>query len=146
MDKIIKVGIGVVIVKDNKILLGHRVSISLDTGGIYEPDSFTCPGGKQEYEETIFDCAKRETKEETNLDIDDLKILGALDDISTDRHYITITVLANSFKGELKVMEEDKIDKWEWFSLDNLPANLYSPSKKSIDLYKKINIEKEDEK
>ena len=48
MDKIIKVGIGVVIVKDNKILLGHRVSISLNTGGIYEPDSFTCPSGKQE--------------------------------------------------------------------------------------------------
>lgn len=35
-------------------------------------------------------------------------------------------------------MEKDKIDKWEWFSLDNLPNNLYSPSKKSIDLYIKF--------
>lgn len=146
MDKVIKVGIGVVIVKNNKVLLGHRVSTSLDTGGIYEPDSWTCPGGKQEYEETILECAKRETKEETNLNVNDLVILGALDDISKDRHYVTITVLASSFTGELKVMEKDKIDKWEWFSLDNLPDNLYSPSKKSIDLYKKINIEKEDEK
>lgn len=135
MEKTIKVGIGIVIVKDNKILLGHRVNSAIDTGGIFEPDSWTCPGGKQEYKETIYECAKRETKEETNLDIDDLIVLGVQDDISKDKHYITITVLASSFSGELKVMEEEKIDKWEWFSLDNLPSNLYSPSRKSIDLY-----------
>lgn len=147
MDKIIKVGIRVVIINnDNKVLLGHRASTSLDTGGIYEPDSWTCPGGKQEYEETIFECAKRETKEETNLDVNDLIVLGAEDDISTDRHYITISVLTNSFSGELKEMEKDKIDRWEWFSLNNLTNNLYSPSKKSINLYKKIKKEKEDEK
>lgn len=138
MDKIIKVGIGVVIVKNDKVLLGHRVSSSKDTGGIYKPDSWTCPGGKQEYQETILECAIRETKEETNLDVDNLVILGVEDDISDDRHYITISVLADSFKEELKVMEKDKIDKWEWFSLDNLPNNLYSPSKKSIDLYIKF--------
>lgn len=135
MDKAIKVGIGVVIIKDNKVLLGHRVGTASDTGGIYEPGSWTCPGGKQEYKETIYECAKRETKEETNLDINDLIILGAQDDISADKHYITISVLANSYTGELKIMEEEKIDKWDWFSLDSLPNNLYSPSRKSIDLY-----------
>lgn len=137
MNNTIKVGVGVVIVKDNKILLGHRVNNAKDTGGIYEPDSYTCPGGKQEYKETIYDCAKRETKEETNLDIDNLTIISAQDDISDDRHYITITVLASSFSGELEVMEKDKIDEWKWFSLDELPSNLYSPSKKSIEAYLK---------
>ena len=49
----IKVGIGVVILDDNKVLLGHRCTKGKDTGGIYEPDSWCLPGGKQEDEETI---------------------------------------------------------------------------------------------
>ena len=65
----IKTGVGVVIENDNKILLGHRVSDYLDTGGIYEPDSWTLPGGKQEYEETTVDACIREVKEETGLDV-----------------------------------------------------------------------------
>ena len=68
MNEFIKVGVGVIIFSDNKILLGHRVAKYKDTGGIYEPDSWTLPGGKQEYDETIIDCAKRETKEETNIE------------------------------------------------------------------------------
>ena len=38
MEKIIKVGIGVLLIKNNQILLGHRVKDGVDTGGIYEPD------------------------------------------------------------------------------------------------------------
>ncbi len=53
MENIIKVGIGVMVLKDNRILLGHRVKNGRDTGGIYEPDSWCLPGGKQEYGETI---------------------------------------------------------------------------------------------
>lgn len=128
----IKVGIGVIILDNNKILLGHRVKKYNDTGGIYEPDSWTLPGGKQEYDETIIECAKRETLEETNLIIDDISVFGASDDISTDRHFITLYALANNFSGNIKVMEKDKIDEWKWFSLDSLPNNLYSPSEKEI--------------
>ncbi|MFQ9073919.1 MAG: hypothetical protein ACLR43_15325 [Faecalibacillus faecis] len=53
MEKIIKVGIGVLLIKNNQILLGHRVKDGVDTGGIYEPDTWCLPGGKQEYHETI---------------------------------------------------------------------------------------------
>lgn len=75
MDKYIKVGIGVMILDGNKILLGHRSKDKKDTGGIYEVDCWTVPGGKQEYDETFFEGAKREVKEETNLDVDDLELL-----------------------------------------------------------------------
>ena len=74
MDKYIKIGIGVMILDGNKILLGHRAKNKKDTGGIYEVDCWTLPGGKQEYDETFFEGAKREVKEETNLDIDELEI------------------------------------------------------------------------
>lgn len=138
MNNYIKVGVGVLIVNDNKVLLGHRVNNYKDTGGIHEEDSWTCPGGKQEYDETIIECAIRETKEETNLDISNIFVFSAGDDISTDRHFVTIYAIAKRFDGELKVMEVDKIDEWKWFDLDELPNDLYSPSRKQIEAYKKI--------
>ena len=58
MEKQVRIGIGVMIKKGNKILLGHRVSKPVDTGGILEPDSWCLPGGKQEYEETILEASK----------------------------------------------------------------------------------------
>ena len=79
--------------------------------------------------------AKREVKEETNLDIDKLELFGAADDIQPDRHYITMHVIAREFSGKLKVMEPESEDEWRWFSLDKLPDNLYSPSEKFIKAY-----------
>lgn len=135
MDKIIKTGVGVMLLNDNKVLLGHRLSSIKDTGGIYEPDSWTFPGGKQKYEKTIIETAIRETKEETNLDISDIHVYTATDEFQSDRHFVTIGVISSSYEGELIVMEPNKIDKWSWFELDNLPDNIYTPSKNMIDEY-----------
>ncbi|MBR3230672.1 NUDIX domain-containing protein [Candidatus Saccharibacteria bacterium] len=52
MQNFIKVGIGVIVLNDGKILLGHRTASRGDTGGIYEVDCWCLPGGKQEYGET----------------------------------------------------------------------------------------------
>ena len=95
---------------------------------------------KQEYNETFLAGAKREVKEETNLDIDDLELFGAADDIQPDRHYITMHIIAKKYNGEPQVMEPTKEDEWKWFDLDNLPKNLYSPSKKFIESYKNKTI------
>lgn len=137
MDKYIKVGLGILIRDGDKILLGHRAKNMKDTGGIYEPDTWTIPGGKQEYDETIFEGAIREVKEETNLCVEELDIFNVADDIQPDRHYITIQIIANKYNGELKVMEPDKQDEWKWFDINNLPEKIYSPSKKFIEEYKK---------
>lgn len=141
MEKYIKIGIGVMILDENKILLGHRSRNKKDTGGIYEVDCWTLPGGKQEYYETFWECARREVKEETNLDIDNLELFSISDDIQPDRHYITIHIIAKKYSGELKIMEPTKEDEWKWFDFNNLPENLYTPSKKFIEEYisKKLN-------
>ena len=137
MEKVIKTGVGVMLLKDNKVLLGHRVNKAKDTGGIYEPDSWTFPGGKQEYNETVLETAIRETKEETNLDLKELYVYTATDEFQPDRHFVTIGVISSSYEGELKVMEPDKINEWKWFDLNDLPKNIYTPSKNMIDEYKK---------
>ena len=138
MDNHIKTGIGVLIEDDNRILLGHMVASYKDTGGIYEPDSWTLPGGKQEYDETTVDAGIREVKEETNLDVSSLELFFVSDDISSDRHYVTIDFITNDFRGNIKVMEPAKIDEWKWFSIEELPENIYSPSRKCIEYYIKI--------
>lgn len=135
MEKVIKVGLGIMIIKEHQILLGHRVVNGKDTGGIYEPDSWCLTGGKQEYGETIFEGAKREVKEETNLEVDDLEIFSVADDIQTNKHFITIWIIAHYFSGDLKVMEKDKQDDWQWFDFSSLPEKIYSPSKKFIEAY-----------
>jgi len=134
-EKRVRVGIGVMIKDGNMILLGHRAIKRKDTGGIFEPDSWTFPGGKQEFDETFFEGAKREVKEETNLEISDLELFGAEDDMQPDKHYVTLHIIAHSHSGELKTMEPEKEDEWKWFSLDDLPENLYSPTKKFIENY-----------
>lgn len=142
MEKYIKIGIGVMILNENKILLGHRSKNKKDTGGIYEVDCWTLPGGKQEYYETFWECARREVKEETNLDIDNLELFSISDDIQPDRHYITIHIIAKKYSGELKIMEPTKEDEWKWFDFNNLPENLYTPSKKFIEEYISKNLNK----
>lgn len=121
--------------ENNKILLGHRIVNGKNTGGIFEPDSWCLPGGKQEYDETIFECATREVKEETNLKVWNLEIFSAIDDIQPNKHFVTIQMITKNYSGDIKIMEPDKQDEWKWFSLDNLPERIYSPSKKFIDAY-----------
>ena len=48
MESIIKVGLGVMIVKNRRILLRHHAIYGQDTGGIFEPSIWCLPGGKQE--------------------------------------------------------------------------------------------------
>lgn len=136
MENVIKVGLGVMIKDGNKILLGHRCDNYKDTGGIHEPGSWTLPGGNQEYNETVLEGAAREVKEETNLDISELSFFGLSDDIQPDKHYVTIQVIANNYSGELKNLEPTKHSEWKWFDINDLPENLYSPSKKFIEAYK----------
>ncbi|MCR5223928.1 MAG: NUDIX domain-containing protein [Bacilli bacterium] len=132
----VRVGVSVIIIENNKVLLGHRSKNKEDTGGIVGRDTWTLPGGKQEFDETIQECAVRETKEECNLDVFDIKILTACDDVAPDKHFVTITTIANHHSGDPVVMEPTKEDEWKWFDIDNLPDNLYPPTINSLNYYK----------
>ena len=42
---------------------------------------------------------------------------------------------AKAKKGMSVTMEPETILEWKWFDLNNLPSNLYKPSKKCIEKY-----------
>ena len=94
------------------------------------------PGGKVEFMETLEDAAIREVKEETDLNVEQIEFICISDDMTDTAHYVTVGFVAKEYNGEVKSMEPDTILRWKWFNLDDLPNNLYEPSRKCIDKYK----------
>ena len=117
-----KVGVGVIIIKDNKVLLGKRINA-------HGEGTWSCPGGHLEFNESWEDCATRETMEETGITIKNICFGTATNDIfqAEEKHYITIFMLSDYDKGDVKVMEPDKCIKWGWFEWDQLPRPLFIP-------------------
>ena len=86
------------------------------------------PGGLKELNETIEECAIREVKEETNLELYDLNLLAVL---SREEFYFkypnndeldcVITLFeARNYEGTLKINDNESTEL-KIFSLDNLP-------------------------
>lgn len=136
--KNIGVGCGVIILNNNKILLGLRNSDPLLADcDLHEEDNWTMPGGSINYNESFEDAGIRETKEETDLDIKDPKVICVQVDKNEFAHYVSVGMIAKNFSGEVKVMEPNEIIKWEWFDINSLPSNIFSASRKTIDCYLK---------
>ncbi|MCX6781821.1 MAG: NUDIX hydrolase [Candidatus Magasanikbacteria bacterium] len=121
-DKRPKVGVGVIIIKNGRILMGKRKNSHGD-------GTWSFPGGHLEFNETWEDCAARETMEEAGIKINGIRFGTATNDIfsNEEKHYITIFMLADYDSGEIKIMEPDKCEKWEWFEWGDLPRPLFLP-------------------
>lgn len=117
-----KVGVGVIIIKDGKILLGKRKNA-------HGEGTWSFPGGHLEFNESWEECAKREVKEEACITIKNIRFGAVTNDIfqAEERHYITIFMLADYDAGEAKVVEPEKCEKWEWFQWSQLPNPLFIP-------------------
>lgn len=128
MEKTILPGVGVLVLKENKILLGKRI-------GKHGYGTWGPPGGKIEYFESFQDCALRETREETGL------IVRLMDEYpiptnnlfrSEGLHTISLLFRAEYLGGEPKIMEPERCQKWGWFSWNNLPSPLFIPIEELI--------------
>lgn len=116
-----KVGLGVYILNDkNELLLLRRK-------GAHGADTWCAPGGHLEFGESFGECAKREAKEESDLDVDNLEVVGVTNDIFEEegKHYITIAMGVKSYAGVPKIMEPKKCDDIRWFPLNQLPTPLF---------------------
>lgn len=117
-----KVGLAVIVIKDNMILLGKRM-------GSHGAGTWSLPGGHLEWNDALEDCAARETREETGIEIKNPEFFAITNDMMNveDRHYITIFMKATDFSGEPAICEPEKCAEWRWCYLDNLPEPLFSP-------------------
>ncbi|MAF80822.1 DNA mismatch repair protein MutT [bacterium] len=117
-----KVAVATFIRRDGKILLGKRK-------GTRGAGKWGVPGGRLEMWEDLTEAATREVKEETGLDVTNLKLVTAAqemfkNDIDERVHYVTIFFVADLAEGEAEVMEPDSCEEWEWFAWDDMPKPL----------------------
>ncbi len=117
-----QVGVGIIIFKNNKVLVGKRKAS-------HGAGEYAFPGGHLEFGETIFETAKREVKEETDLDVNEFEFFSVAVElryiISDSKLYLNLGVKAVYNGGEPKAMEPDKCEEWKWFDLNNLPDKIY---------------------
>lgn len=116
----VRVGIGVFVFKDGKFLMQKRQ-------GSHGEGTWSLPGGHLEFGESFEDTARREVKEESNLEIKNVRFGAVTNDHFVDehKHYVTIWVLSDWAGGELKNMEPEKCTAQSWNTFDDLPSPLF---------------------
>ncbi|SCA54807.1 NUDIX hydrolase [Candidatus Terasakiella magnetica] len=109
------VGIGIVIHKDDDILLIKRAKPPY-------AGQWSLPGGAQDLGETIFQGAYREALEETNIKTTDHRLIDIVDSIHKDEndkieyHYTLIEVSCLYKSGTLKAMDDASAAQWVPFT------------------------------
>lgn len=121
-NKIPRIGVGVWIKKDGKVLLAKRI-------GAHGQNTWAPPGGHLEYGESMEDCVRREVHEETGLEVTNIKRAVYTEDVfkNEDKHYITHYFTCDWQSGQPKIMEPDKCEKWNWFEWDKMPKPRFLP-------------------
>lgn len=124
-----KVGIGVMIIKGDRVLLGKRK-------GSHGDGEYAWPGGHMEYMESFEECAKRETMEETGMQIYNVRFLRLMNlKHYAPKHYVDIGLVAEWKSGEPQILEPEKIEGWNWYDIHELPQPLFSAIPSYIEAY-----------
>ena len=128
MDNRPKIGVGVLVINEGKLLLGERIHA-------HGANTWCPPGGHLEMWETPQQCAIRELKEEAGLVAIEVEIGPWTNDFFREegKHYITLYMIVRDFKGETVVNEPNKCKSWRWFPLENLPQKLFLSLKNLLD-------------
>ena len=125
-----KVGIGVMIIKDGKILLGKRK-------GAHGAGEYAFAGGHLEYMESFAQCAQREVKEECGIEIENIRFqLVANAKGYAPKHYVHIGLIADWKSGEPQVLEPEKCEGWDWYDPEALPSPMFELSALAVRFYK----------
>jgi mutator protein MutT len=109
--------------EDNHLLMMKRT----DSG------HWGVPGGAVELGEVIEEAARRETREETNLEINDMSLFGVFSGPELYYKYpngdevynVSIVYLVKHWSGEIRLNEEHS--EWNWFAADSLPEDFSPP-------------------
>jgi 8-oxo-dGTP diphosphatase len=118
------VAIGVIVLsEEGLVLLGKRKG-ELGTG------MYSLPGGKVDYGETPIAAALREVREETHLELKDVRFTGFVTNDyfpEQGKQYLCMYYMATVVdEGDLEVLEPTKVESWDWYYPDGLPRPMWA--------------------
>jgi 8-oxo-dGTP diphosphatase len=112
-NRVPKLAVDCIILVDGKVLLIHRRN---------PPQGWALPGGFVEYGETVEDAVRREMKEETGLELQDLRQFRVYSDPSRDpRGHVVSVVFAA--RGTGKPEAGDDADRYRLVDLNAVPES-----------------------
>jgi len=117
-----RVGVGVIVLRDGRVLLGQRA-------GSHGAGTWALPGGHLEFGEDVADCARREVLEETGLTLVSTWAGPFVGNVfaAERQHYVTLFVLGHAGAGEPQRLEPGKCLGWRWCAWSELPEPLFAP-------------------
>ncbi len=113
--------VSVIVIQDERILLvKHRKG---------NRQYWVLPGGRLEYGETFFECAVREIKEETGLDVEVERFVFLSEAIAPDRlhHIVNIYLKAKVVGGIMKLGNEPVLAGVDFIALSELERIVLFP-------------------
>lgn len=139
-------------IMDLRKILGHRtlimpcacVIIEDGKGGVLlqkrvDDGNWGYHGGAVEIDESVEDALRREVKEELNLELDEIRLLGIYSGPSYHHVYpngdetscIDIVYVCGKYHGDIRLQPEE-VAAVQWFGRDSLPGNLNANNRAAI--------------
>ena len=117
MSKKPGVGVGVMIMKDDKVLLGLRHPDKEKAGSeLQGQGTWTMPGGKLEFQESFEQAAIRETQEEIGVTPTLDQLLGIFEDNTPDGRPITSHIYSATISQDPQIKEAKIFSQYQWFA------------------------------
>lgn len=124
------VGMGILVMRGQQVLLGKRC-------GSHGAGYYAAPGGHLEYGESFEAGVRREVREETRLEITNIRLLAVggylFPRADGERHYVDIDFVCEAPTGIAQCCEPAKCEGWAWYELDALPAPLFIVTQRMIE-------------
>lgn len=138
MDKKMGIGVGVILLNENNeiLLLLRNSDANLADSDMHYEGQYTLPAGKVKFGEEFEDAGIRKAKEETNLDVSDIKVICLLNDYNENAHYATIGLVSQKFSGNVDIGDTLEHVSYIWTGINDLPKNLCRSSLDIINRYK----------
>lgn len=123
---------GIAVIQNNKLLLGYRT----------DGQGWSLAGGKQEHNETLEDCAKRELLEEFGIVSKQLEYLGQIKSkalVGNKKQTVEPHIyICHDYTGQIKLDRKEMLN-YMWVNLrmgTNIPK-LFPPTEEAIHLLMK---------
>ena len=116
-----------------RVFLAQRGPKAKNERGFWE-----FPGGGVEFGERLVDAIVREFREEYEIEIAVVELLGVSDHLIPDegQHWVSPTFIARHVAGTPRIVEPEKCSAIGWFALDALPEPLSLITRDNIAQYR----------